>query len=172
MWGIKKWPGRILQGVLAAGQVANAGAVFYPPLIPVAIGIGLLQVGVGAWQHKSTEEGVTMPNLAVPFTMTEVFRRANAGVGGPFSVPVRAKSAVAQLLAIGGTVTALTADFEISNDGGTTWSKLQTGINVFAAPVRIDVSGLTGVLCRFNATTLTLGTGTAGAILLSPSAEV
>lgn len=57
MWGIKKWPGRILQGVLAAGQVANAGAVFYPPLIPVALGLGLAQVVVGAIQHKSKESG-------------------------------------------------------------------------------------------------------------------
>lgn len=169
MWGIKKWPGRILQGVLAAGQVANAGAVFYPPLIPIALGIGLVQVGVGVWQHKSTEDGVNMPNLAVPFTMTEVFRRATAGAGDAFSVPSRAKSAVLQALPIGGTITALTVDFEISNDAGTTWAKLSTGHNVFTAPVRIDVSGLAGVLCRLLATALTLGTGSAAAVLMSPT---
>jgi len=61
MWGIKKWPGRILQGVLAAGQVANAGAVFFPPLVPVAIGLGLVQIGVATLQHKSTENGNAIP---------------------------------------------------------------------------------------------------------------
>jgi hypothetical protein len=60
-WGIKKWPARILQGALAGAQVVNAGAVLYPPLLPVAIGLGVLQVSVGVWQHKSTEEGEPVP---------------------------------------------------------------------------------------------------------------
>lgn len=54
---LKKWPGRILQGLLAAGQVVNAGAVFYPPLMPIAAVIGMAQVGVAIVQHKSTESG-------------------------------------------------------------------------------------------------------------------
>lgn len=62
MWGIKKWPGRILQGTLAAGQIVNAAAVFFPPVIPVAVGIGVTQVIVSAWQHKSTEEGKPIPS--------------------------------------------------------------------------------------------------------------
>jgi len=56
-FGIKKWPARILQVTLASAQVVNAGAVLFPPLLPVALGIGVLQVGVGVWQHKSTEAG-------------------------------------------------------------------------------------------------------------------
>ena len=65
MWGIKKWPGRILQGVFASAQVLNVAGIVYPPLIPVAIGIGALQVGLATMQHKSTENGnVITPEVA------------------------------------------------------------------------------------------------------------
>ena len=65
MWGIKKWPARILQGVFASAQVVNVAGTFYPPLIPVALAIGALQVGVATLQHKSTENGnVVTPEVA------------------------------------------------------------------------------------------------------------
>jgi len=59
MWGIKKWPGRILQGALAGAQVINATGLggLFPPLGAAAILIGATQVGVSVLQHKSTEDG-------------------------------------------------------------------------------------------------------------------
>ena len=59
MWGIKKWPGRILQGTLAGAQVINATGAggLFPPLGIAAALIGVAQVGVAVIQHKSTEEG-------------------------------------------------------------------------------------------------------------------
>lgn len=59
MWGIKKWPGRILQGTLAGAQVINASGLggLFPPLGIVAAGIGAVQITVGIIQHKSTEDG-------------------------------------------------------------------------------------------------------------------
>ncbi len=57
--GIKKWPGRILQGTLAGAQVINATGLggLFPPLGAAALIIGAAQVGVSVIQHKSTEGG-------------------------------------------------------------------------------------------------------------------
>jgi hypothetical protein len=65
VWGIKKWPGRILQGGLVGAQVINASGlgVALPPLGVVALAIGAAQIGVGILQHKSTEEGQTVEEL-------------------------------------------------------------------------------------------------------------
>jgi len=65
MWGIKKWPGRILQGALAGAQVINATGLggMFPPLGAAAFLIGATQVAVSVLQHKSTEEG--KPNETV-----------------------------------------------------------------------------------------------------------
>lgn len=86
---------------------------------------------------------------------------------GTFGVPPQSMNWRGQLLLeavpIGGTVTALTGNLEISLDHGVTWTPLVTGITFGALPSaqRVDISGAGGNgTLRFNATTVTLGTGT------------
>jgi len=65
MWGIKKWPGRIIQGALVGAQVINATGLggLFPPLGVAALVIGAAQVGVSVIQHKSTEDGKPVPEV-------------------------------------------------------------------------------------------------------------
>lgn len=98
---------------------------------------------------------------------SEVFRRSTTGNGDAFSLP-DCEFAVAAYQGIGGTVTGLIVDAEISPDGGTTWQKVQTALNLVTAPQRFTIAGMAGYLCRFVSTTFTLGTASAVAIVISP----
>lgn len=84
-----------------------------------------------------------------------------------------------QAIPVGGTVTALTFQVEVSHDGGTTWGIISRAANYAAATVAlsalsgiafgslatapvitVDLSGFGGVgTLRLNFTTVTLGTG-------------
>ncbi len=55
-----------------------------------------------------------------------------------------------------GGATVLTADLEVSNDGGTTWVKHTVGMTLATAPARVQIGP--NVLCRLNFTTVTGGT--------------
>lgn len=97
-----------------------------------------------------------------------VFEKAATGSGDTFIIPFQPDNPAYLILqAIGipaaATITALVVDLEVSLDGGTTWAKLVTAIdlNTGATAKRVDVSGLeSGALCRLTSTTFTLGTAT------------
>lgn len=98
------------------------------------------------------------------FSPVEVFNRANAGVSDAFSIPPQAENMVLVGAGVGGSLTALVVDIEVSHDAGATWQKIQTAINLITAPARVIVTGLAGALVRINGTTVTLNTATAARI--------
>jgi hypothetical protein len=86
---------------------------------------------------------------------------------GTFALPPQSSvwrgQMILEAVAIGGTVSALVANLEISLDGGTTFAALVSPVTFAAIPgaVRVDVSGCGGNgQLRLNFTTVTLGSGT------------
>lgn len=85
---------------------------------------------------------------------------------GTFAIPPQSSvwrgALILEAVNRGGSVTAFTANLEVSLDGGVTWGVLVTAITFGALPAvqRVDVSGCGGVgTLRLNFTTVTLGTG-------------
>ncbi|MCI0725027.1 MAG: hypothetical protein L0338_39595 [Acidobacteria bacterium] len=100
----------------------------------------------------------------------KVFDRATGGAGDDFNLPPESGRShgamVLQAIGVGGTITALVVDLEISLDGGTTFNKLVIGITLTANAQKVDIAGLgSGARCRLVSTTFTLGTATSIQIL-------
>ena len=117
--------------------------------------------------QKTLRMGVDEPLYVAAGGAVNATGTVGTAPNGTFGVPPQSSVWRGQLILegvpVGGTVTALTANLEISLDGGNNWGVLVTGITFGALPAaqRVDISGTGGNgTLRLNFTTVTLGTGT------------
>jgi hypothetical protein len=108
--------------------------------------------------------GLTEPislQPGVPETVVNGATGTGVGASQQFGVPGRSGGGdrVVEYQATVVPATALVADIEKSLDGGTTWSKAVTGVDLFATRYGF-FQAIAGALIRFNITTFT-GAGTA-----------
>ena len=99
-------------------------------------------------------------------TVVNALAAGGSGVGNSqiFTVPEEfgTSGATLTLTAVpNGAVTTVTVDIEVSSDGGTTWQKKHTGVQLIAASVStqaVEGNIQSGLLYRINPTTVTGGT--------------
>lgn len=76
------------------------------------------------------------------------------GAGAAFSFQMHASTGdFSALFLASGTLTTLSADLQVSTDGGTTWFTVSTAVLTAAAPAKIVTPVICGALYRFNYTT-------------------
>jgi hypothetical protein len=116
--------------------------------------------------QKQLRVGVDEPLYVASGGAINATGTAGTAPNGTFAIPPQSMNWRGQIVfeAVnrGGTVTALTANLEVSLDGGNTWASLLTvTFGPLPSVQRADASGLgrNGTL-RLNFTTVTLGTGT------------
>ncbi len=102
-----------------------------------------------------------VPQQGVPMTLIDAVTATGVAKSQQFTVAAKAsgQDPVLEYQATVVPATALVADFEVSQDGGTTFSKRTVGVDLKTNPVgRLNVNP--GVIYRWNITTFT-GAGTA-----------
>jgi hypothetical protein len=117
--------------------------------------------------QKTLRIGVDEPLYVASGGAVNTTGTVGTAPNGTFGIPPQSAvwrgQLILQAINRGGTVTAFTANLEISLDGGNTWAALATAITFGGLPAaqRVDVSGCGGNgTLRLNFTTVTLGTGT------------